>query len=469
MKSTCALFIGPSLPENALIPDFVDVFEPIKSGDIYSILTHGYSIIAIVDGLFHGVPSIWHREIISALDAGTAVWGASSMGALRACELKTAGMEGFGHIFNWYSDGLIDGDDEVALHHLADSPYSPLTTPLVDIRYCLMQDHGLEPGQYQHENIIQTAQMIPYWERTPRSLETCLLDVGLNSSFVRELMISIANTESVKRVDAKLLIDSLCSAELSTSCSFSCSSDAVFKSTTRVDLYGNLCIHLRTQRTEQRPASGAIAEDSLRSHSNRARCGGIHSLISFWFEDKDSAGIHNIVLSRFLAEFNTFSECFDLTELLHSTRLTRNEVAHYAYLSCYFHELYESKSNAIDEEYLNLANSYIGNNSFSDPVRPSFPRFGQAKLGVCSIQSIVAFEIFLAREAFQAYGIDRAHLVRLYESLVKDSRIIELHPKLQDYLLAGRFGIEPLGCSVVSQSSHLMKYYRFLSIAEMFL
>jgi hypothetical protein len=91
---------------------------------------------------------------------------------------------------------------------------------------------------------------------------------------------------------------------------------------------------------------------------------------------------------------------------------------------------------------------------------------GQAKLSASSIQSIVGLEIFLAGEAFQAYGIDRSHLVRLYVSLVKDSRIIELHPKLQVYLLAGRFGMQPLGCSAVSQSSHFMKYYRFLAVAE---
>jgi len=354
------------------------------------------------------------------------------------------------------------------LHHLADAPYSSLTTPLVDIRYCLMRNHGLEPGQYEHEKIIKIAQTIHYWERTSRSLESCLLSFGLESSLVRELMISIANTQSIKQIDAKLLIDSLRPTESSTSCSFSGSSDAIFKSTTKVDLYGNLCIHLRKYRTNRPPATGAIAEDSLRSHSNRARSGGIHSLLSFWFEDKDPAGMHDIALSGSLAALNTLPEGICLSDLLHDIRLTKNEVAHYAYLSYYFHESYDSKSRTIEVEYINLANIYICDNIFRDPVRPSFPHFGQAKLGTSSIQSIVAFEIFLASEAFKAYGIDRVHLVRLYESMVNDSRIIELHPKLQVYLLAARFGMEPLGCSVVSQSSHLMKYYRFLGAAEKF-
>ena len=51
------------------------------------------------------------------MEEGIQVLGASSMGALRAAELHGFGMIGYGTIFEWYRDGLIDGDDEVALWH----------------------------------------------------------------------------------------------------------------------------------------------------------------------------------------------------------------------------------------------------------------------------------------------------------------------------------------------------------------
>ena len=73
--------------------------------------------IALVDGVFESVPSVWHHELLDALDAGVAVFGGASMGALRAAELAPHGMVGVGGVLGWYRDGLVRGDDEVALLH----------------------------------------------------------------------------------------------------------------------------------------------------------------------------------------------------------------------------------------------------------------------------------------------------------------------------------------------------------------
>ena len=43
------------------------------------------------------------------------VFGASSMGALRASELDTLGMTGIGYCYEQYATGTIDSDDEVAV------------------------------------------------------------------------------------------------------------------------------------------------------------------------------------------------------------------------------------------------------------------------------------------------------------------------------------------------------------------
>ena len=64
--------------------------------------------------------------------------GAASMGALRAAELHGFGMVGHGRIFEWYRDGVIDADDEVALIYGPEEVgYPSLSKPLVNIRATL--------------------------------------------------------------------------------------------------------------------------------------------------------------------------------------------------------------------------------------------------------------------------------------------------------------------------------------------
>ena len=130
------VFLGPTLPwqeADRILP--ADYQPPARMGDIYRLLSERVERIIIIDGVFHGVPSVWHREILEALTEGIEVIGASSMGALRAAEMHEAGMRGIGEIFTWYRDGIIDGDDEVALvHGDQESSYRPMSTPLVNLR-----------------------------------------------------------------------------------------------------------------------------------------------------------------------------------------------------------------------------------------------------------------------------------------------------------------------------------------------
>ncbi|MFI4988487.1 MAG: TfuA-like protein [Alphaproteobacteria bacterium] len=132
-------FLGPTLPVSearALLK--AEFRPPARRGDIYRALRDGYTTLLLIDGEFHGSPSVWQREIIAALDEGAAVHGASSMGALRAAELHGFGMIGHGRIFEWYRDGIIDADDEVALiYGPRELGYPSLSEPLVNIRATL--------------------------------------------------------------------------------------------------------------------------------------------------------------------------------------------------------------------------------------------------------------------------------------------------------------------------------------------
>jgi len=134
---SAVVFLGPTLSRaDAQAVLDADYRPPVQMGDVLRTLELGRpDAIAIVDGRFDSVPSVWHKEILLALEEGVPVLGASSMGALRAAELHSFGMVGVGHVFELYRDGLIDADDEVAVAHgSAEVDFTPMSDALVDIR-----------------------------------------------------------------------------------------------------------------------------------------------------------------------------------------------------------------------------------------------------------------------------------------------------------------------------------------------
>ncbi|MEF2554040.1 TfuA-like protein [Aurantimonas sp. A2-1-M11] len=130
------LFAGPSLAglERPLPPIF-DRQPPARHGDVFRAAQLRPAAIALADGFFEGVLAVWHKEILWALSLGIPVFGAASMGALRAAELDTYGMVGVGRIYQDYQSGKLEADDEVALLHGPEEVgYLPLTEPLVNVR-----------------------------------------------------------------------------------------------------------------------------------------------------------------------------------------------------------------------------------------------------------------------------------------------------------------------------------------------
>ena len=138
---THVVFVGPSLPEREvrrLHPEAV-IQPPVRQGDIVSVLrAHRPSAIGVIDGVFLSVLSVWHKELLLALDEGVALYGAASMGALRAAECAPFGMVGLGRIFNRFADGTLTRDDEVAVAHAtAEFGHRTLSEPLVNLRFNL--------------------------------------------------------------------------------------------------------------------------------------------------------------------------------------------------------------------------------------------------------------------------------------------------------------------------------------------
>lgn len=133
------IFAGPTIAQTS-IRDRIDavVLPPVSMGDVYRVSQQQPTAIGIIDGYFDGVPSVWHKEILWALDHNIPVFGAASMGALRAAELHPFGMIGVGRIFEAFRDGEIEDDDEVAVHHgPGEVGYVSLSEPMVNIRATL--------------------------------------------------------------------------------------------------------------------------------------------------------------------------------------------------------------------------------------------------------------------------------------------------------------------------------------------
>ena len=141
MKLQTTIFAGPSLtpPAVELIKEKgYALLPPIKRGDLVTLLDNGFrGRVVIADGVFQQVLAVGHREIMNAIAGGCEVYGVSSMGAIRAFELRNSGMRGFGKVYYLFFEFEDFMDDEVALLFEATPPYRVMSEPLVHFRECI--------------------------------------------------------------------------------------------------------------------------------------------------------------------------------------------------------------------------------------------------------------------------------------------------------------------------------------------
>ncbi len=168
MSGALIAFLGPSL-SHAEAKKLVrcEVRPPARQGDVWRALSERPRAIALIDGVFESQPSVWHHELRAALASGVSLYGAASMGALRAAELAPLGMIGVGKIFQFFAQGLLRDDSEVALLHAsAEHDFRPLTVPLINVRHAAflaVRAKVLTPARAK--DLIATAGSIHYQER----------------------------------------------------------------------------------------------------------------------------------------------------------------------------------------------------------------------------------------------------------------------------------------------------------------
>jgi hypothetical protein len=167
------VFAGPSLPPRLRPAEpGIEWRPPVRQGDLYRAALTGPAAIGVIDGYFEVVPTVWHKEILWAMAQGIHVFGAASIGALRAAELDVFGMRGVGHIYEAYRDGVLEDDDEVAvLHGPEELGYPPLTDAMVNIRASLDEAvHGGVIAPALAARLTEIAKGLFYKERSYQAM-----------------------------------------------------------------------------------------------------------------------------------------------------------------------------------------------------------------------------------------------------------------------------------------------------------
>jgi TfuA protein len=134
------IFLGPSLSHRKAKKIFqADFRGPAKKGDLLrlSSVVDDTTIVGLVDALFlQDYPPSPIEVYQLMLNKNIILFGAASLGALRAVELEKFGMIGIGKIFELYKKGMLTADDEVAVTFV-EGEHQLQSEAMIDIRFNL--------------------------------------------------------------------------------------------------------------------------------------------------------------------------------------------------------------------------------------------------------------------------------------------------------------------------------------------
>ncbi len=207
------IFAGPTLARDPVRERSEFTFlPPAAQGDIYRSTLGSPTAIGLIDGYFETVPAVWHKEILFALSKGVHVFGAASMGALRAAELWRFGMVGVGTIFEAYRDKCIEDDDEVAIvHGPAELDYLPVTEAMVNVRATVEAAiKALVLGEAAGNALVLLAKGMFYKERTWNAILAAAASDGVSAQECEAFRAwLLRGAVDQKRADAHQMLESI--------------------------------------------------------------------------------------------------------------------------------------------------------------------------------------------------------------------------------------------------------------------
>lgn len=161
---------------------------PAARGAIQELVeTRPPGVVVLVDGVFHHAPAVGHAELLAALRAGWEVWGLGSMGAIRAAEMHSLGMRGYGVVFDSYRERPDMCDDEVTLLHEPDAPYRHLSEPLFHLRSATAELVRKGFGASAAARVLNQLQDRWYGHRTWALWQALALEAGATVDMVEQV------------------------------------------------------------------------------------------------------------------------------------------------------------------------------------------------------------------------------------------------------------------------------------------
>lgn len=201
------VFAAPSVRGLEALLASAEIRPPIQRGELDALREQGNpGRVLIVDGLFGASMAVTLTECRLLLEAGWELYGCASMGALRAAELYSVGMQGFGRIYDLMRAGVILDDAEVAVAYHPQG-FAELTISLVHLRFVLT-DSGLD------KNRINTcwcaAKAIYFLERSLTALRHSWLAAGVDKKTIEHLSQALQDPEQHPKLqDARYAIMAL--------------------------------------------------------------------------------------------------------------------------------------------------------------------------------------------------------------------------------------------------------------------
>lgn len=204
------VFLGPSLPvaDARRVLDAI-YLPPAAVGDVTQLVREARPArIAIVDGYFERMAAVWHKEVLFALEQRCAVFGAASMGALRAAELEAFGMIGVGKVFRAFRRGALTDDDEVAVAHLpGEHGYAAASTAMVELRAGLgLARRRRVVSAAAHDRLVALAKARFYRERSWPQLVDDGRAAGIAVTRLAAMVAREGARLDIKAADARALL-----------------------------------------------------------------------------------------------------------------------------------------------------------------------------------------------------------------------------------------------------------------------
>jgi hypothetical protein len=163
------VYVGPSIDvaEAATILPWAEFRPPVRAGDLYVAWNQGASVLLVIDGQFLQEDALPPREVVDVAQDGALLYGASSMGALRAAECWPVGVRGVGVVYRLFRTGRLISDEEVAVATDATRGFRATSVALVNVRYAVRK--AARAGLLDRpaaDAIVASARRLFYTDRT---------------------------------------------------------------------------------------------------------------------------------------------------------------------------------------------------------------------------------------------------------------------------------------------------------------